>query len=137
MRRLRWAIAIRGWCGWWQSGPHGAQRQDIRRVPTDSTDSQVGSEQVEALTQRNARPKVVVADSLYCNVVFLEIFLTVQTVYALVRMRSNRVLYENRRSASRTRRDDHESTETSSNLRLLPVNLTERKRPRSLVRRSC
>jgi len=68
--------------------------QDIRRVPTESTDSRVGHDQVEALAQRNSRPKVVVADSLYCNVVFLKIFMTVQFLYALVRIRSNRVLYE-------------------------------------------
>ena len=68
--------------------------QDIRRVPTESTDSQVGMEQVKELAERNDRPKVVVADSLYCNVVFLAVFMTVQAVYALVRIRSNRVLYE-------------------------------------------
>lgn len=67
---------------------------DIGRVPTESTDSQVGAEQVAALAEHNNRPKVVVADSLYCNATFLAIFLTVQLVYALVRLRSNRVLYE-------------------------------------------
>jgi hypothetical protein len=67
---------------------------DIGRVPTDSSDSQVGAEQVATLAQHNSRPKVVVADSLYCNTAFLAIFLTVQFVYALVRIRSNRVLYE-------------------------------------------
>jgi len=34
------------------------------------------------------------ADSLYCNAIFLAVFLTVQNLYALVRMRSNRNLYE-------------------------------------------
>lgn len=67
---------------------------DIGRVPTESTDSQVGAEQVAALAAHNNRPKVVVADSLYCNATFLAIFLTVQFVYGLVRIRSNRVLYE-------------------------------------------
>jgi hypothetical protein len=68
---------------------------DVRRVPTESTDSQVGSEQVATLsTQESRRPKVVVADSLYCNVAFLSLFMTIQYVYALVRIRSNRVLYE-------------------------------------------
>ena len=67
---------------------------DIGRVPTDSSDSQVGAEQVTRLAQHNSRSKVVVADSLYCNAAFLAIFLTVQFVYALVRIRSNRVLYE-------------------------------------------
>ena len=36
----------------------------------------------------------MVADSLYSNVIFLAVFLTVQNLYALVRMRSNRNLYE-------------------------------------------
>lgn len=67
---------------------------DIGRVSTEQSDSQVGAEQVVALAQHNERPKVVVADSLYCNATFLAIFLTLQFVYALVRIRSNRVLYE-------------------------------------------
>ena len=45
---------------------------------------------VASLAQHNSHPKVVVADSLYCNAAFL----TVQVVYALVRIRSNWVLYE-------------------------------------------
>ncbi|MBN1876352.1 MAG: hypothetical protein JXA33_19160 [Anaerolineae bacterium] len=32
-------------------------------------------------------------DSLYCNIIFLAVFLLVQRVYALVRMRGNRVFY--------------------------------------------
>jgi hypothetical protein len=67
---------------------------DLRRVPTESSDSQVGAEQAAALAEHNSRPKVVVADSLYCNATFLSIFLTIQFVYALVRIRSNRALYE-------------------------------------------
>ncbi|MBK8796814.1 MAG: transposase [Anaerolineales bacterium] len=64
-------------------------------MPTESTDSQVGSEQVTTLVaQESHRPKVVVADSLYCNVAFLSVFMVIQAVYALVRIRSNRVLYE-------------------------------------------
>jgi hypothetical protein len=38
--------------------------------------------------------KVVVADSLYCNYIFLGVFLLVQTVVGLVRIRRNQVLYE-------------------------------------------
>ena len=67
---------------------------DIARVPTKSTDSQVGGEQVATLANHKSGPKVVVADSLYCNATFLSIFLTLQYVYVLVRIRSNRVLYE-------------------------------------------
>ena len=68
---------------------------DVRRVPTENTDSQVGSDQVETLaTQDSSRHKVVVADTLYCNAAFLSVFMCLQSVYALVRIRSNRVLYE-------------------------------------------
>lgn len=77
-----------------QGGTSWCMPLDLGRVPTESSDSQVGAEQVTALAQHNSHPKVVVADSLYCNATFLAIFLTVQFVYALVRIRSNRVLYE-------------------------------------------
>jgi hypothetical protein len=69
--------------------------QSVARVASDHTDSQCAVTQVQALAQQSAVPKVVVGDSLYCNAVFLAVFLLVQQVYALVRMRGNRVLYEN------------------------------------------
>ena len=68
--------------------------QDVCRVPSDTTDSKVAVAQVQALDQRSPRPKVVVADSLYGNAVFLAVFLVVTTVAALVRLRHNIVLYE-------------------------------------------
>jgi hypothetical protein len=87
--RYSWLVRLVGWRTSW------CMPQDIRRVATATTDSQVGAEQVAALAAHaNARPKVVVADSLYGNVIFLSIFLTVQHLFALVRMRSNRILYE-------------------------------------------
>ena len=67
---------------------------DVQRVPTTSSDSAVAAEQVKGLDQRSVRPKVVVADSLYANKIFLAVFLVVKTVVALVRLRHNRVLYE-------------------------------------------
>ncbi len=67
---------------------------DIERVATTDTDSEVDAKQVEMLDKLNDKPKVVVADSLYGNTVFLQVFLLVPTVFALVRLRSNRVLYE-------------------------------------------
>ena len=77
-----------------QRGTSWCMPLDIGRVSTESSDSQVGADQVAALAEHNRRPKVVVADSLYCNATFLVIFLTVEYIYALVRIRSNRVLYE-------------------------------------------
>ena len=68
--------------------------QDITRVPTSSTDSRNAAQQVEALDKRSDQLKVVVGDSLYGNAIFLAVFQVVSTVFALVRLRSNRVLYE-------------------------------------------
>jgi hypothetical protein len=68
--------------------------QDTIRIDPELSDSQVGSQQVQALAERNPKPKVVVEDSLYGNHVFLAIFLFIQNTFALVRMRSNNVLYE-------------------------------------------
>jgi hypothetical protein len=68
--------------------------QDTLRIDPDLSDSQVGSLQVKELAERNPKPKVVVADSLYGNHIFLAIFLLLQNTFALVRMRSNNVLYE-------------------------------------------
>lgn len=94
--RYSWLVRLVGWRTSW------CMPQDVRRVATATTDSQVGAEQVAALAApkggaehgANARPKVVVADSLYGNVIFLGIFLAVQNLFALVRLRSNRILYE-------------------------------------------
>ena len=74
---------------------------DIERVSTESSDSQVGAQQVAALAQHNHRPKVVVADSLYCNATFLAIFLTIQFVYALVRVAVTGFCMKNRQNESR------------------------------------
>jgi Transposase DDE domain len=67
---------------------------DVRRVETSLSDSQVGALQVEELDLRHPKQKVIVADSLYGNHIFLAIFLVVQHAYALVRLRSNLVFYE-------------------------------------------
>lgn len=88
VHRYSWTVRLVEWRTSW------CMPQDVRRVSTESTDSAVGAAQVAALAERNDRPKVVVADSLYCNVIFLSLFLGVQHLYALVRMRSNRNLYE-------------------------------------------
>ena len=61
---------------------------DVRRVKSESTDNKTAVEQVEWLGQQNQHLKVVVADSLYANKVFLAVFLVVQHIFALVRLRS-------------------------------------------------
>ena len=60
-------------------------------METNLTDSQIGSVQVHELDLRNPKPKVVVADSLYGNHLFLAVFLAVKKVFVLVRLRSNMV----------------------------------------------
>jgi hypothetical protein len=67
---------------------------DVQRVKTASNDNQTAAAQVQALDGQNSRPKVVVADSLYANQVFLAVFLVVKTIIALVRLRQNLTLYE-------------------------------------------
>jgi hypothetical protein len=67
---------------------------DVRRIKSESTDSKTAVEQIKSLAGQNERPKVVVADSLYANAVFLAVFLVVQNVIALVRLRSTANLYE-------------------------------------------
>ena len=88
IHRYSWIARLVAWRTSW------CMPQDVRRVSTETTDSAVGAAQVAALAERNDRPKVVVADSLYGNAIFLAVFLTVQNLYALVRLRSNRTLYE-------------------------------------------
>ena len=68
---------------------------DIERIDTEMTDSQVAAFQVQELDVRDQEKKVVVADSRYCDHSFLGIFQWFQNTFALVRIASNRVLYEN------------------------------------------
>jgi hypothetical protein len=66
---------------------------DVQRVGARMTDSQAGAVQVQELDQRHPKPKVIVADSLYGNHIFLAVFLKVKQALALVRLRSNMVFY--------------------------------------------
>lgn len=86
--RYSWVARLGQWRTSW------CLPQDVERVVTETTDSQVAAEQVKALDQKSDRLKVMVADSLYGNDYFLSVFLAVTTVFALVRLRSSRVLYE-------------------------------------------
>jgi len=63
-------------------------------VSRESTDNHTAVEQIKLLDGQNERLKVIVADSLYANKVFLAVFLVVQHIVALVRMRSNTNLRE-------------------------------------------
>jgi len=85
--KYSWLVRLVQW------GMSWVAPEDVRRVETSLTDSQVACVQVRELAQRDAHPKVVVTDSLYINAIFLAIFLELKNVIALVRMRSNMVLY--------------------------------------------
>jgi hypothetical protein len=85
--KYSWVVRLVNW------GTSWVAPVDIQRVDTRLSDSQVGSLQVRELDQRNPKPKVIVADSLYGNHVFLTIFREIQHTYALVRLRSNLVFY--------------------------------------------
>jgi len=86
--KYSWLVRLVSW------GTSWVAPQDTFRINPELSDSQVGSQQVKELAGRNPKPKVVVADSLYGNHIFLAIFLRIQNTFALVRMRSNNVLYE-------------------------------------------
>lgn len=86
--RYSWLVRILS------QAPSWGMPQDVARITSAQTDSAVAAEQVKALDKQGPKRKAVVADSLYSNYVFLAVFLVVTTVVALVRLRSNRVLYE-------------------------------------------
>ena len=77
-----------------QPGTSWVAPWDVRRVNTASNDNQTAVAQVTALAASSARRKVVVADSLYANVVFLAVFVQTLTTVVLVRLRQNLNLVE-------------------------------------------
>lgn len=86
--KFSWLVRLVGWRSSWVAPI------DVQRVKLASTDNVTAVEQIKRLDELSERRKVVVADSLYANVVFLSIFLFVTTVVGLVRLRNNQVLYE-------------------------------------------
>jgi hypothetical protein len=86
--KYSWLVRLINW------GTSWVAPVDVRRVHTSLSDSELGALQVEEADLRNPKQKVIVADSLYGNHIFLAIFLVVKHAYALVRLRSNLVFYE-------------------------------------------
>ena len=86
--KYSWFVRLVNW------GTSWVAPVDVQRVDTSLSDSQVGALQVAEADLRNPRQKVIVADSLYGNHIFLAVFLVVKHAYALVRLRSNLVFYE-------------------------------------------
>lgn len=75
-------------------GTSWAAPVDIERIDTEMTDTQVAAFQVKELDIRDPAKKVMVADSRYADHLFLGMFQWFQNTFALVRIASNRVLYE-------------------------------------------
>ena len=76
-----------------QVGSSWVAPEAVQRISSAQTASQVAGEQVRDLAQQNTQRKVIVGDSGYANTVFLAVFVLLQHVVALVRLRSNQVLY--------------------------------------------
>ena len=67
---------------------------DIERISTQTTDTKVAAVQVQELDPRDPEAKVIVADSRYEDHQFLGIFERLRHTFGLVRISSNRVMYE-------------------------------------------
>jgi len=67
---------------------------DIERIDTEATDTKVATVQVQELDVHDPEAKVVVADSRYEEHRFLGIFKHLKHTFGLIRLHSNRVLYE-------------------------------------------
>lgn len=67
---------------------------DIERIDTEATDTKVAAVQVQELNRRDPEEKVVVADSRYEEHRFVGIFEHWKHTFGLIRLHSNRVLYE-------------------------------------------
>lgn len=67
---------------------------DIERIDTEATDTKVAAVQVQELDVRDPEEKVIVADSRYEEQGFLGIFEHLKHTFGLIRLHSNRVLYE-------------------------------------------
>jgi hypothetical protein len=86
--KFSWLVRLVGWRSSWVA-PIAVQR-----VRPTSTDSVTAVEPVKRLDEMSERRKVVVADSLYANVVFLSVFLFGTTGVGLLRLGNNQVLSE-------------------------------------------
>ena len=75
-------------------GSSWAAPVDIERIHTEATDTKVAAVQVKELDARDPEAKVIVADSRYEEHRFLGIFEHLRHTVGLIRLHSNRVLYE-------------------------------------------
>lgn len=85
--KYSWLVRLVNW------GTSWVAPVDVQRVATCLSDSQAGGVQVQELDRRNSNPKVIVADSLYANHLFLETFVALKHAFVLVRLRGNSALW--------------------------------------------
>jgi len=67
---------------------------DIERISTEATDTKVSAVQLQELDLRDPQANVIVADTRYEDHQFLSIFERLRHTLGLIRISSNRVLYE-------------------------------------------
>lgn len=67
---------------------------DIERIDTQATDTKVAAVQIQELDVHDPPAKVIVADSRYEDRLFLGVFEHFKHTCGLIRIHSNRVLYE-------------------------------------------
>ncbi len=67
---------------------------NVERISTETTDTKVAAVQVQKLDGHDPQAKVIVADSRYEDRLFLGIFESLKHTWGLIRLHSNRVLYE-------------------------------------------
>jgi len=75
-------------------GTSWAAPVDLERISSENTDTKLAAVQVQELDLRDPQAKVVVADSRYEDRQFLSIFEHFQHTFGLIRLHSNRILYE-------------------------------------------
>lgn len=86
--KYSWLVRLIHFGGSW------AAPVDIERINTEATDTKVAAVQVQELDVRDPEEKVIVADSRYEEQHFLGIFEHLKHTFGLIRLHSNRVLYE-------------------------------------------
>jgi len=75
-----------------QSSTSWVAPEDLERISTDTTDTKLAAQQIQALALRNKQPKVVTADSRYRDKHFLSALAGLENTYALVRLQNNQKL---------------------------------------------
>lgn len=96
--KYSWLVRLIHFGGSW------AAPVDIERIHTEATDTKVAAVQVQELDVRDPEEKVIVADSRYEERHFLGLFEHLKHTFGLIRLHSNRILYEEPQEKPKGRR---------------------------------